>query len=120
MQIRNSIHLIGHIGQDAELLNTKNGDQFLKFSLATNEYSRDKAGNKVTRTEWHNVLVFGSERVKNLKESFVKGTHIAINGTLRYSKWTDKHEQKRSDAVIHLEDFAYLSAKEQQQEEKAA
>ncbi len=115
MQIRNSIHLIGNIGQDAELLNTKNGEQFLKFSLATNEYSRDKAGNKITRTEWHSVLVFGSERAKRLKEEFTKGKLVAINGVLRYNQWTDKHDQKRNDAVIHLEDFAYLSSKEREE-----
>ncbi len=119
MQIRNSIHLIGHIGQDAELINTKSGEQFLKFSLATNEYSRDKEGNKVTRTEWHNITVFGSERAKSLQGKLTKGTHLAINGVLNYRKWTDKHDQKRSDAYIQLEDFAYLSSKEQEQEKAA-
>ncbi len=120
MQIRNSIHLIGHLGQDAELRNTKNGESFLKFSLATTEYSRDKEGNQISRTEWHKVLIFGKERAKALQDKLKKGTLIAVNGVLRYSRWTDKNEQLHIDAAIHLSDFAFLAPAKERSEEQAA
>ncbi len=113
MQIRNTITLIGHLGQDAKMVTTKKGEPFLSLRLATKEYSRDKDGNRISRTEWHNVLVFGKERVNSIKGSFKKGTFLAVNGVLRYKQWVDQNEQKRTDATIHLTDFAFLSRKEE-------
>lgn len=115
MQIRNTITLIGHLGQDAKVVTTKNGEPFLSLRLATKEYSRDKEGNRVSRTEWHNILVFGKERVDSIRESFKKGTFLAVNGVLRYKQWVDQNEQKRTDATIHLTDFAFLSRKEEKE-----
>lgn len=119
MQIRNSITLIGNVGQQPEVFFTKAGEEFLRFSLATNESYRDKSGNRVTRTEWHTIMVFGA-KAGVLKENLSKGNLLAVQGQLRYNKWTDKHEQSRISATIHLNDFTYLSPKEKEATSVAA
>lgn len=109
MQIRNSVQLIGNLGNDPEQYNSKEGNPFVKFSLATNDYYKDKDGNRQTRTEWHTVLAFG-KKAEYVMESLKKGSQVAINGVLRYRTWTDKHEQKRTDANIYLEQYTKLTS----------
>lgn len=118
MQIRNSINLIGHVGQEPEIINGSNGVPFLRFSLATNDYYNDKDGNRVTRTEWHSVVVFGN-RAKMLQPNIHKGSFLAINGSLRYRKWTDKNDQPRISASVHANDIVFLNPKSEKAEEAA-
>jgi single-strand DNA-binding protein len=119
MQIRNTITLIGNVGKTPELLNTAKGEPMLRFSLATNEYWKDKDGNRQTRTEWHNIVVFGT-RVDYLKKIITKGALVAVSGTLRYNKWVDKHEQSRTTAQVHLGDVQVLTSKTVDQDEAVA
>lgn len=91
----------------------------MRFSLATNEYWKDKDGNRQTRTEWHNVVVFGN-RADYLQKIITKGALLAVSGTLRYNKWVDKHEQNRSTAQIHLSDVQVLTPKNITEEAGAA
>ncbi|MDP5139641.1 MAG: single-stranded DNA-binding protein, partial [Spirosomaceae bacterium] len=73
MQIRNSITLIGHVGQDPEVINTKNGNEFLSFSFATKDSYTDRDGNRGTRTEWPKRMVFGKQ-VDYVKKNVSKGS----------------------------------------------
>jgi single-strand DNA-binding protein len=50
----NKVILIGRVGKDAELKYTASGNPVCRFSLATNESSKDKTGNVQQRAEWHN------------------------------------------------------------------
>jgi single-strand DNA-binding protein len=112
MQIRNSITLIGNVGQNPEVINAKNGNEFLRFSLATNDRYTDRDGKRIERTEWHTVMVFGKQ-VEYIKNNVTKGEMLAVSGVLRYSNWTDKLEQKRTSAAIHLESYTFLSSKKE-------
>ncbi|MEL6391341.1 MAG: single-stranded DNA-binding protein [Bacteroidota bacterium] len=116
MQIRNSVQLIGNLGNDPQQYNSKDGTPFVKFSLATNDYYKDKEGNRQTRTEWHTIVAFG-KKGEYVMDSLKKGSKIAINGVLRYRSWTDKHEQKRTDATIHLEQYTKLNSDNSSQSE---
>ncbi|NJO86527.1 MAG: single-stranded DNA-binding protein [Lewinella sp.] len=110
MQIRNSITLIGRVGQTPEMLNTKNGTPYLRFSLATSDRYSTEEGQAVERTEWHNILVFG-KRAEALGPFINKGELLVVTGTLRYQKWVDKYEQNRSSATIHLEELFFATPK---------
>lgn len=109
MQIRNSVTLIGHLGQDPVRRTTRGGKAFATFSLATNESYRDAAGQRQTRTEWHNVIAFG-KLAELLLDTLRKGSQVALVGTLRYRKWVDQHQQPRTTTSIHAEQFTYLGA----------
>ncbi|MFT5999342.1 MAG: single-strand DNA-binding protein [Neolewinella sp.] len=116
MQVRNSITLIGNLGSTPKVITTDAGLTITEFSLATNEYFRDKDGNRQTRTDWHKVKAFGK-----LAEIFGKylnqGSQVAIAGSLRYNKWTDKHDQVRNTAEVVAHSFTFLSGGKQQEAE---
>jgi single-strand DNA-binding protein len=116
MQVRNSITLIGNLGSNPKMVTTEAGLTITEFSLATNEYFRDKDGNRQTRTDWHKVKAFGK-----LAEIFGKyleqGSQVAIAGSLRYNKWIDKHDQVRNSAEIVAHSFTFLSGGKQQEAE---
>jgi single-strand DNA-binding protein len=116
MQVRNSITLIGNLGSTPKVITTDAGLTITEFSLATNEYFRDKDGNRQTRTDLHKVKAFGK-----LAEIFGKylnqGSQVAIAGSLRYNKWTDKHDQVRNTAEVVAHSFTFLSGGKQQEAE---
>lgn len=111
MQIRNNVTLIGNVGQQPELRKTNNGLPILNFSLATNDYWKDKDGNRNTRTEWHNIVVFGAQ-AESLGDMLKKGSKLAVSGSIRYNKWTDKNDQVRIKTNIHLDSYVLLTPKE--------
>ncbi|MGS2738361.1 single-stranded DNA-binding protein [Sinomicrobium sp. M5D2P17] len=92
--IRNKVQLIGRLGQDPEFVNFENGGKLARFSLATNDSYKDKSGEKVERTYWHNIVVRGG--LVNVVESFVsKGKEIAIEGKLATRTWEDEKGNRR-------------------------
>ncbi len=112
MQVRNSVTLIGNVGQTPTLKTLANDTRLAEFTFATNDIYRNREGEKVQRTEWHRVKAFG--KVAEVIERYVeKGTALAISGSIRYNKWTDKHEQSRVTAEIVLSEFSFIGGREQ-------
>ncbi len=116
MQVRNSLTLIGHLGAAPESFDTKSGSLVTRFNLATSDSYKDRDGNRITRTEWHEVVAFG-KLAEIFRDNLDKGSGIALVGTLRYNKWEDKHGQKRTTAQVHADSFTFLSSP--QREERA-
>jgi len=54
--LKNKVQLIGHLGNKSEIIDLDSGKKLAKFSIATNETYRNKQGEKVTDTQWHNVV----------------------------------------------------------------
>ncbi len=107
---RNKIQLIGHLGKDVEIINTKTGLSIAKFSVATSDYYRNSSGEKVTNTQWHNIVAFGktAELVERLLK---KGVKVLIQGKLVYNKYEDKKGIIRYSPSIILSEFEILSPK---------
>ncbi|WP_116126127.1 single-stranded DNA-binding protein [Lewinella sp. IMCC34183] len=106
MQVRNSVTLIGNVGQLPTVKTLPSGSRLIEFSFATNDSYRNKEGDKVTRTEWHRVKAYG--KVVDVLERYLrKGTALAISGTIRYGKWTDQHGQNRTSTDIILSEFTF-------------
>lgn len=107
MNVRNHIHLIGNLGADPKTVILKTGQKATEFSLATNEYYRDKQGERQTRTEWHRVKAYG--KLAELFDQHLKcGSPISIVGSMRYRKWVDQFEQTRTVAEVIAEEFTFL------------
>ena len=90
----NKVSLIGHLGSDPEIRRLEGGDAVARFSVATNENYRDRAGNWQTITDWHNVVAWRglAERVeRDLK----KGSFVFLEGKLKTRKWQDKEGNDR-------------------------
>ena len=106
--LRNKVQLIGRLGQDPEILTFKDGNKMAKFSLATDDSYKDKDGNKVERTYWHNVVV--KNGLTKVVENYVsKGKEIAIEGKLTNRSWEDKEGNKRYITEILVNDLLLLS-----------
>jgi len=92
--LRNKVQLIGHLGQDPEIVNLESGKTLAKFSLATNDSYKNANGEKITDTQWHRIVAFG--KTAQIIEKYVtKGKEIAIEGKLTTRSWDDKDGMKR-------------------------
>ncbi len=98
----NKVILIGNLGKDPEVKYTPSGTAVAKFSLATNERYKDKAGEWQDRTEWHNIVAW--QRTAEIAAEYLKkGRSVYIEGRLRTDSWEDKntHEKKyRTEIVV--------------------
>ncbi|MEO0734813.1 MAG: single-stranded DNA-binding protein [Bacteroidota bacterium] len=108
MNVRNHIHLTGNLGADPKTIILNNGTTATEFPLATNEYYRDKEGNRQTRTEWHRIKAYG--KLADLFDQHLqRGSQISVVGAMRYRKWEDKYEQVRITAEVIAQNFTFLS-----------
>ena len=108
--IKNSITLIGHLGDDPQMIQTRNGNMLANFSLATNDYYRNQQGEKITSTEWHSCVAWG--KLAELMSSICKkGKEVAVRGKLTYNKYEDKDGIRRNVPRIVIDEFVLLSKK---------
>ncbi|QYA25068.1 single-stranded DNA-binding protein [Gramella sp. MT6] len=92
--LRNTVQLIGHVGNDPEIVNLESGKKLAKFSVATNESYKNAKGEKITDTQWHNIVAWG--KTAELIENYVpKGKEVGIEGKLTSRSYEDKDGVKR-------------------------
>ena len=91
--LRNKVQLIGNLGNDPEIVLLENGSKLAKFSIATNESYKNAEGEKVTDTQWHNIVAWGktAEIVENY---LIKGKEVAIEGKLVSRSYETKEGEK--------------------------
>ena len=91
--LRNTVTLIGHLGQDPETKDTGKS-KLTKFSLATHENYKNDKGEKVTDTQWHNIVAWG--KTAEIIENYLgKGKGVGIEGKLTSRSYDDKDGIKR-------------------------
>ncbi|MCB0559425.1 MAG: single-stranded DNA-binding protein [Lewinellaceae bacterium] len=108
--IKNSITLIGHLGDDPKIIQTMNGNTLANFSLATNDYYRNQQGEKVTSTEWHRCVAWG-KLAEVMSSICKKGKEVAIRGKLTYNSYEDKDGIRRKMSQIVIDEFVLLGRK---------
>lgn len=92
--LRNTVQLIGHVGNEPEIVNLESGKKLAKFSVATNESYKNAKGEKITDTQWHNIIAWG--KTAELVENYVpKGKEIGIEGKLTSRSYEDKDGIKK-------------------------
>ena len=79
--LRNKVQLIGNLGNDPEIITLDSGKKLAKFSIATNESYKNTMGEKVTDTQWHNVIAW-NKTAEIIEKYVTKGNEIAIEGKL--------------------------------------
>ena len=95
----NRVTLLGHVGRDPELHTSAGGDRAARFSLATTERWKDRAGEPQERTEWHRIIVFGGQ-VGVVERRVRKGSAVLVEGRLTVREYTDKQDQPRQSTEI--------------------
>ena len=108
--LRNKVQLIGHLGQDPEIVNLESGKTLAKFSIATNESYKNAQGEKVENTYWHNVVAWG--KTAEIIEKYVtKGKEVAIEGKLTTRSYDDKEGNKRYITEVVCNELLMLGGK---------
>ena len=108
--LRNKLQLIGNLGNDPEIINLDSGKKIAKFSIATNETYKNKEGERVTDTQWHNVVCFG--KTAEIIETYVtKGKEVAIEGKLSHRSYDDKEGNKRYTTEVVCNELLMLGSK---------
>jgi len=105
----NKAMLIGNLGTEPELKYTENNTPVCTFSMATNESWRAKDGKRHTKTEWHNITVWGKpgEAVKNYLS---KGSPVHVEGRIQTNKF-EKDGQKHYRTGIVASKVLFLGQK---------
>tara|TARA_R110002049_G_scaffold304060_4_gene498959 strand:+ start:8302 stop:8637 length:336 start_codon:yes stop_codon:yes gene_type:complete len=105
--LRNKVQLIGNLGNDPEIINLDGGKKLAKFSIATNESYKNAAGEKVTDTQWHNVVAWG--KTAEIVENYLtKGKEIALEGKLVNRSYETKEGEKRYITEINCSELLML------------
>ncbi|WP_457616487.1 single-stranded DNA-binding protein [Lutibacter sp.] len=108
--LRNKVQLIGNLGNDPEIITLDSGKKLAKISLATNETYKNSEGEKITETQWHNLIAWN--KTADIIERFVtKGQEIAIEGKLTSRAYDDKDGNKRYITEVIVSELLLLGNK---------
>ncbi len=109
-KLRNSVQLIGNVGKTPEVTHLESGKMVAKLSLATNENYTNGNGEKVTDTQWHNLVAWGktAEIIEKYAET---GKEIAISGKLTTRSYDDKEGNKRYVTEVVVSEILLLGSK---------
>jgi len=111
----NKVILVGRLGKDPETRYMTNGEAVTNVSLATSENYKDKNGEKVEKTEWHN-LTFYRRLAEIAGEYLKKGAHIYVEGKIQTRKWQNKEGKDRYTTEIIVNEMHMLGGKSEHQE----
>lgn len=111
----NKVMLIGHLGDDVKVTYFEGGGAIGRFPLATNDsYTNRQTGERVTNTEWHNIVV--RNKAAEICEKYLsKGDKIYVEGRLRNRQWQGEDGVTRYTTEVHVNDFTFLSNKNDNQ-----
>ncbi|WP_439505187.1 single-stranded DNA-binding protein [Sediminibacterium sp.] len=108
--VKNKVQLIGNLGQDPEIKSIGEDKKVAHLSVATNENYKNAKGEKVTETQWHNVVAWG--KLADIAEKYlVKGTEVVIEGKLINRNYTDKQGVKRYATEVQANELLILTKK---------
>lgn len=92
--LKNKVQLIGNLGNSPEVTVLEGGKKVAKFSIATNEVYKNAQGEKVTDTQWHNIVAWN--KTAEIIEKFAfKGSEVVIEGKLSSRSYETSEGEKR-------------------------
>lgn len=96
----NKVTLVGNLGKDPEVRYLEDGTCIAKFSLATTDSYKNKNGEKVEQTEWHNIVLWRG--LAEIAEKYLsKGKTIYLDGKIKSRSWEDKEGNKKYITEIY-------------------
>ncbi|MCK3684171.1 single-stranded DNA-binding protein [Maribellus sp. YY47] len=105
--LRNSVRLLGHLGEDPKVRKLDGGKTVANFNIATNEIYRDSNGEKRSETIWHRLVAWGKQA--EIAEKYLKkGSEISIEGKLTNRTYEDKNGDKQYITEIVINQMLML------------
>ena len=115
----NKVILVGNLGQDPEVRYLDNGVAVANFSLATTENYKNKQGERVSQTEWHNIVLWRG--LAEVAEKYLKkGSNIYVEGKIRNRKWEDKEGNTRYNTEILADNMTMLGGRTIQEKDTSS
>ena len=106
----NKVILIGNLGKDPEIRHLDNGRAVANFSLATSETYKNREGEKVTTTEWHNIVLWTP--LAEIAEKYLnKGNQIYLEGKLTNRSYEDKDGNRKYITEVVGQNLTMLGGK---------
>src|SRR5215217_4490305 len=101
--LRNKVQLIGNAGKDPEVKTFEGGRKLATISIATSESYKNDKGEKITDTQWHNLVAWG-KTAEIIEKYVVKGNQFAVEGKLTHRSYEDKNGEKRYVTEVVVSD----------------
>jgi single-strand DNA-binding protein len=108
----NKVMLIGNLGADPEVRATEFA-KIVKFPIATSEQYTNREGQKVERTEWHNVVVLRKGLAEVCERYLRKGMKVYVEGRIQTRSWQDESGQTRYMTEINCQEMTMLSSRQE-------
>ncbi len=107
----NKVIRLGNLGKDPEVKYTPQGTPVARFSLATTERYKDKAGEWQEKTEWHNIVAW--QRLAEIVGEYVKkGNKLYLEGRITTNSWEDqKTGEKKYRTEIVANDIVLIGGR---------
>lgn len=107
----NKVILVGNLGKDPEVRHLDNGRAVANFPMATSETYKNRQGERVTNTEWHNVVLWTP--LAEIAEKYLKkGNQVYIEGKLTTRSWDDQEGNKRYTTEVVGREMTLLGSKD--------
>ena len=107
----NKVLLIGHLGDEVKMHYFEGGNSLGRFPIATNEYYTNKStGERVTTTEWHNIVV-RNRLAENCEKYLSKGDLVYIEGRIKTRKWQDDAGNNQYTTEIQVANLQFINTK---------
>ncbi|WP_440120159.1 single-stranded DNA-binding protein [Tenacibaculum sp. Ill] len=108
--LKNRVQLIGNLGNTPEIITLESGKKLAKFSIATNETYKNAQGEKVTDTQWHNVVAW-NKTAEIIEKYLEKGKEVMIEGKLTSRSFDDNEGNKRYITEVICNELLMLGNK---------
>ncbi len=108
--MKNKVQLIGHLGSNPEIKELEGGKKLARINIATNESYTNAKGEKISETQWHNVVAWG-KTAEIAEKLFIKGMEVLIDGKLVSRSYTDKDGNKKYVTEVQANELLVFSKK---------
>ena len=108
--LRNKVQLNWNLGNHPEIITLENEKKLAKFSIATNESYKNSQGEKVTDTQWHNIVAW-NKTAEIIEKYLEKGSEVAVEGKLTSRSYETKEGEKRYVTEVVVNELLMLGKK---------
>ena len=107
----NKVILVGNLGKDPDVRRLESGAAVASFPLATSESYKDRNGNRVDSTEWHNIVMWRG--LAEIAEKYLrKGSSVYVEGKLKTRSWEDQDRNTRYITEIIADNMTMLGSRD--------
>ena len=108
----NKVMLIGRLGKDPEIISFENGSKKMSVTLATSERYRDRNGEWVEQTDWHNLVSWGNLAldIAEKRRNYIKGDMMYVEGRLKTRQYVDSQNITRYVTEVLVDKMMSIGA----------